>query len=105
MAIGIKRTFPAVEVGVDRYDLERAIREAFESSLGKEEIIEVYVSRFPHEYGAVVLLRNAPSRQAETVALEQEERFQRAGLQVGILVQKARDHAKRSSHPTIAGRQ
>lgn len=85
------------EIGLDRDELERVVYEAFLAVLEEDEVIDVYVSRFPHEYGAVVLLRHEPSRQAEEVALEQEERFRSAGIHVGILVQKARGADEQSN--------
>ncbi|OGO42203.1 MAG: hypothetical protein A2Z04_01590 [Chloroflexi bacterium RBG_16_57_9] len=90
MATVIEGTVPDVEVGVDRYELERAIHEAFVAALGAEEVRDVHVSQFPYEYGAIVLLRHEPSAEAEALALKQEERFRMAGIRVGILVRKAR---------------
>ena len=94
MVTASKRKFPIVEVGVDSYELERAIAEAFVAALGEEQVIGVHVSRFPHEYGVIVLLRHEPSADVAALALEQEERFRTAGIPVGILVRKARGNAQ-----------
>jgi len=91
MATAMDLAFSTALVSVDRYELERTIREAFLAAVGEDGLSEVHVSRFPHEYGAVVLLRGEPSPELERVALEQEERFRAAGIEVGILVEKARD--------------
>ena len=90
MVTPMRQLFPNVGVGVERSELERTIKEAFAAALGKEEVVGVHVSQFPHEYGAIVLLRHEPSPEARALALEQEERFRAAGIQVGILVRRAK---------------
>lgn len=84
------RPQPFVEVGVDRGELERIIQYAFETAFGQEEVIDVYVSRFPYEYGALVFLKNEPPPEAETIALQQEEQFRALGIRLGILIRKAK---------------
>jgi hypothetical protein len=84
----------AVEMGVDRYELERAIQEAFVAALGREEVIGVHVSQLPYEYGVIVLLRHEPSPEAEALALEQEEWFRGVGIRVGLLVRGARGNVQ-----------
>ena len=87
--MGEEHKLPFIEIGVDRGELERRIRDAFTSALGQEEIFDVYVSKFPYEYGAFVLLKHQPPEEAESVALEQEEEFRQAGINLGILVRQA----------------
>ena len=89
-----ERTSLAVEMGVDRYELERAIQEAFVAALGREEVIGVHVSQLPYEYGVIVLLRHEPSTAAEALALEQEEWFRGAGIRVGLLIRGARGNVQ-----------
>jgi hypothetical protein len=93
MGIVAQRTWLRVEVSVDLYELERAVQEAFAAALGTEEVMAVHASQFPHEYGALVLLRHEPSAEAEAVAREVEERFRAADLRVGLLLRKARSEA------------
>lgn len=81
-----QRSLAVMEIGIDRSEVERAIQEAFVTALGEGEVIDVHVSQFPHEYGAIVLLRYEPSKEAEALALEQEERFRAFGIDVGILL-------------------
>lgn len=91
MIVTKERTFsPFFEVEVDRGELERVIRDAFLAAFGADSVVSVYVSRFPHEYGAIVLLKHDPPPEAEEVALEQEERFRWLGIRLGILVLKAK---------------
>ncbi len=89
-----EHTSLAVEMGVDRYELERAIQEAFVAALGREEVIGVHVSQLPYEYGVIVLLRHEPSTAAEALALEQEAWFRGAGIRVGLLVRGARENVQ-----------
>jgi len=90
MTMARERPSLAVEMGVDRDELERAIQEAFVAALGREEVIGVHVSQLPYEYGVIVLLRHEPSPTAEALALEQEEWFRGAGIRVGLLVRGVR---------------
>ena len=71
----------------------RIIREAYQEAFGQEEIVDVYVSRFPYEYGAMVLFAHEPPPEAEELALKQEERFRSLGIRLGILVLKAKASA------------
>ena len=75
---------------MDRGELERILRDAYQATFGSEEVVSVYISRFPYEYGAIVLLKHAPSPKAEEIALEQEEYFRSLGIRLGILVLKAK---------------
>ena len=81
---------PFIGVGVDRGDLERIIKEDFETTLGQDEVIDVYVSRFPYEYGAMVFLKNDPPPEADTIALKQEAQFRTLGIPIGILIRQAK---------------
>jgi len=90
MATVVERAFPDLEVGIDRFELERTIQDAFAAALGEEEVVDVHVSRFPHEYGAIVLLRHEPSPEALALALEQEGHWRAAGIRIGILVRSVK---------------
>lgn len=85
-----EQTFSFAHLAADRGELERMIQHAFITTLGQEEVINVYVSRFPYEYGAIVLLKNEPLAESEALAIEQEERFRKLGIHLGILVRKVR---------------
>ena len=85
-----KGTVPLGEIGLDRGELEHAIREVVVATLGEEEVIDVDVSRFPEEYGAIVQVRHEPSPEAEALAVAHEERFRRAGIRGGIFVLRAK---------------
>ncbi|MEM7534303.1 MAG: hypothetical protein AAF639_19130 [Chloroflexota bacterium] len=84
-------TLPHIKIGVDRGDLEWAIRHAFYEEVGEEEVIDVYISRYPEEYGATVLLKNEPTPEAEEFAFEQEDYFRSLGIRVGILIFKMQE--------------
>lgn len=94
MIVTKERPFsPFFEVEVDRGELERVIREAYTDAFGEEEIVDIYVSRFPYEYGAMVFFAHDPPFEAQDMALEQEERFRSLGIRLGILVLKAKANA------------
>lgn len=88
-----RHLFPFIEVNVDRGELERVIREAYTKAFGEEDIVDVYVSRFPDEYGAMVFLKHVPPPEAEDLAVAQEDYFRSLGIRLGILVLKAKTSA------------
>ena len=71
--------------------LAQVICTAFEATVGEEEVMDVRISRFPHDYGAIVILKNVPSPAAETEAIVQEEHLRETGIPVGILVRQIKD--------------
>ena len=93
-----EQPFLPIDVAVDRYDLAETIRTAFAALLGEAEVVDVHVSQFPHEYGAIVLLKHQPSAEVEAQAVALEEQLRAASIRVGILVRKARNETHSGLH-------